>query len=148
MDLIHVMDIGHRTAEMKGYRGSRTHAINETTPPASLIFRLQKWWSAPGNKRTLHVYILCDCRHKAGFYDEWHLGQSKGATVIDERRNSILHSTHCPLPKTLPYPCRRVSMTGTTSEFSVSPFFSSAGTKLHNLSTLIIGRQNWLRVRW
>lgn len=64
------------------------------------------------------------------------------------RPSKCWKATHLPLPSILPYPCCRVSMTGTTSEFSVSPFFSSSGTRLQSLSTLIIGRQYWLRVRW
>ena len=57
-------------------------------------------------------------------------------------------NTHWPLPKTLPYPAWRVSITGTISEVSVRPSFCAEGTSVQSLSTLMMGRHWRLRVRW
>lgn len=127
------------------------YAMSLTTPPASLILRLKKEQKV---NRTFSFGVLGHKTHSA-------LSETKRALTMKGSLGSLCEYsfkpdseilggclTHCPLPKTLPYPCRRVSITGTTSELSVRPSFSSAGISDHSLSTLIVGRQWRLRVKW
>lgn len=84
---------------------------------------------------------------KRAFTMNGSLGSLEGDTSI-LREERWVDNTHCPLPKTFANPWRRVSITGTTSDSSVKPSFSSAGTSVQSLSTLMIVRQCALRVKW
>jgi hypothetical protein len=124
---------------------SRHQATNFTTPPAALILALPQ----PISRSTEALEITY-----SAFSDTY-----RAFTIIGKPgslANPQSHTkrwfpavrTNRPLPNTLLYPWCSTFTTGTTCESSLRSFLCSSGTRVHNLSTLIVGFHCVLRIKW